>query len=47
VALENALDPAFMPRPLVMVAALPRTPAGKLPRSALEAALQQHQRESG
>ena len=44
-ALATAIDPAFMPRPLLLLAALPRTPAGKLPRSALEAALQQHRNE--
>jgi acyl-coenzyme A synthetase/AMP-(fatty) acid ligase len=38
-ALRPALDPAFMPRPLLLVDALPRTPAGKLPRAALHAAL--------
>ncbi len=44
-ALEPAIDPAFMPRPLLIVHALPRTPAGKLPRSALQAMLQQYQRD--
>ncbi len=44
-ALEPAIDPAFMPRPLLLVDALPRTATGKLPRSALEAALQQHLHE--
>ena len=38
-ALEPAIDPVFMPRPLVFVTALPRTPAGKLPRRDVEAAL--------
>ncbi|MGH8581265.1 MAG: AMP-binding protein [Gammaproteobacteria bacterium] len=33
--LREALDPAFLPRPLVMVDALPRTAVGKLPREAL------------
>lgn len=45
-ALEPAIDPAFMPRPLLMVDALPRTPAGKLPFSALQAALRHHQSEA-
>ncbi len=44
-ALESAIDPAFMPRPLLIVDALPRTAAGKLPLSALEAALRHHQQE--
>jgi acyl-coenzyme A synthetase/AMP-(fatty) acid ligase len=38
-ALEGAIDPVFMPRPLLMVEALPRNAAGKLPRRDLEAAL--------
>jgi acyl-coenzyme A synthetase/AMP-(fatty) acid ligase len=38
-ALESAIDPVFMPRPLLFVDALPRNAAGKLPRHALEAAL--------
>ena len=41
-ALEAAIDPAFMPRPLLVVAALPRTESGKLPRTALLAALRRH-----
>jgi acyl-coenzyme A synthetase/AMP-(fatty) acid ligase len=39
-ALAPAVDPVFMPRPLLVVEALPRTAAGKLPRAALEAALE-------
>lgn len=38
-ALESAIDPVFLPRPLLLVAALPRNSAGKLPRQDLEAAL--------
>jgi acyl-coenzyme A synthetase/AMP-(fatty) acid ligase len=38
-ALRPALDPAFMPRPLLLLPALPRTAAGKLPREALMATL--------
>ena len=38
-ALEPAIDPVFLPRPLLVVAALPRTTVGKLPREALTAAL--------
>ena len=34
-ALRERLDPAFMPRPLVLLEALPRNATGKLPRSAL------------
>ncbi|WP_198321383.1 MULTISPECIES: AMP-binding protein [Methylococcus] len=36
-ALRERLDPAFLPRPLYLVASLPRNATGKLPRSALEA----------
>jgi acyl-coenzyme A synthetase/AMP-(fatty) acid ligase len=36
-ALRRALDPAFLPRPLVMVERLPRAPTGKLPLDALRA----------
>lgn len=36
-ALRHRIDPAFMPRPLNFVTALPRNAAGKLPRAALEA----------
>ncbi len=41
-ALRPRIDPAFMPRPLVLVDALPRNATGKLPRSALAALAQQH-----
>ncbi|MCZ7566331.1 MAG: AMP-binding protein [Burkholderiales bacterium] len=34
-ALRRAIDPAFLPRPLVKVAALPRASTGKLPLEAL------------
>jgi len=34
-ALRQTLDPAFLPRPLLRVPALPRTETGKLPRQAL------------
>jgi acyl-coenzyme A synthetase/AMP-(fatty) acid ligase len=33
--LRERVDPAFLPRPLVMVASLPRAATGKLPRAAL------------
>lgn len=36
-ALKRRIDPAFMPRPLHFVEALPRNDTGKLPRAALEA----------
>jgi acyl-coenzyme A synthetase/AMP-(fatty) acid ligase len=42
-ALAHAIDPVFMPRPLLMVTALPRTAAGKLPRVALLEALAAHE----
>ena len=42
-ALEHGIDPLFMPRPLLLVAQLPRTPAGKLPRTALLEALAAHE----
>ncbi len=38
-ALRLAIDPAFLPRPLRRVAALPRNETGKLPRAALLALL--------
>jgi acyl-coenzyme A synthetase/AMP-(fatty) acid ligase len=34
-ALRERMDPAFLPRPLVLVEALPRNALGKLPREAL------------
>ena len=37
--LAASVDPAFLPRPLVLVDALPRNELGKLPRAALLAAL--------
>jgi acyl-coenzyme A synthetase/AMP-(fatty) acid ligase len=36
-ALRERLDPAFLPRPLLMVEALPRESTGKITRAALEA----------
>jgi acyl-coenzyme A synthetase/AMP-(fatty) acid ligase len=41
-SLAHAIDPAFMPRPLLLLPSLPRTAAGKLPRAALLAALAAH-----
>ena len=47
-ALRERIDPAFMPRPLVLVEALPRNSTGKLPREALQAlALAHDQRGRG
>ncbi len=37
--LRARIDPLFLPRPLVLMDALPRNPLGKLPRAALLAAL--------
>lgn len=37
--LRGAIDPAFLPRPLRVIAALPRNETGKLPRAALLGAL--------
>ena len=34
-ALRQRMDAAFLPRPLVLVEALPRNALGKLPRAAL------------
>ncbi len=39
-ALRESVDPVFLPRPLKLVAALPRSDAGKLPRVALLGLLQ-------
>lgn len=38
-ALARQLDPVFLPRPLLLVDALPRNEAGKIPRDALLAAI--------
>ena len=35
-ALRQHIDPVFLPRPLLLVDALPRTSTGKLPREALQ-----------
>ena len=44
--LAPSVDPAFLPRPLLVVAALPRNDVGKLPREALLQAIKGHRRES-
>ena len=41
-ALKGGVDSVFLPRPLHLVAALPRNETGKLPRRALEKMLQDH-----
>ena len=43
-ALRERIDPAFMPRPLVFVDALPRNETGKLPRDVLAALVAHHAR---
>ena len=45
-ALRRASDPAFLPRPLVLVDRLPRQLTGKLPREALAALAAQHRPRS-
>jgi len=37
--LRERIDPAFLPRPLVLVDALPRDALGKIPRARLSALL--------
>lgn len=44
-ALRERIDAVFIPRPLVLLAALPRNSSGKLPRDALLALASQHQRQ--
>ncbi|UGB39885.1 AMP-binding protein [Frateuria soli] len=41
-ALRRAIDPVFLPRPLLKVAVLPRNETGKLPRAALLELLARH-----
>ena len=41
-ALRTLIDPAFLPRPLLLVEALPRNETSKLPRSALLALFAEH-----
>jgi len=42
--LRRRIDPAFLPRPLLLVERLPRNATGKLPRHALESLLPGHDR---
>lgn len=44
-ALRERIDAIFIPRPLVMVEALPRNSTGKLPREALQALASEHLRK--
>jgi len=44
-ALRKRIDAIFMPRPLVLLDALPRNSTGKLPRGTLLALAQKHQRK--
>jgi acyl-coenzyme A synthetase/AMP-(fatty) acid ligase len=46
-AYAGRIDPAFLPRPLVLVDSLPRNELGKLPREKLLAALRSHHSEHG
>lgn len=43
-ALEHSVDPVFVPRPLLLVDALPRNATGKLPRHLLDDLLATHER---
>ena len=43
-ALRERIDAVFIPRPLLLLATLPRNSTGKLPRDALQALASQHQR---
>ncbi|WP_363260421.1 AMP-binding protein [Rhodoferax sp.] len=44
-ALRERIDAVFIPRPLVLLASLPRNSTGKLPRDALQALASRHQRK--
>lgn len=44
-ALRERIDAVFIPRPLVLLASLPRNSTGKLPRDALQALASEHQRK--
>jgi acyl-coenzyme A synthetase/AMP-(fatty) acid ligase len=45
--LRRRIDPAFLPRPLLLVERLPRNAAGKLPQAALESLADQHSPANG
>jgi acyl-coenzyme A synthetase/AMP-(fatty) acid ligase len=44
-ALRERIDAIFLPRPIVLLDALPRNSTGKLPRETLQALAQEHQRK--
>lgn len=44
-ALRERIDAVFIPRPLVLLASLPRNSTGKLPRDALQTLASRHQRQ--
>jgi acyl-coenzyme A synthetase/AMP-(fatty) acid ligase len=44
-ALRERIDTVFLPRPIVLLDALPRNSTGKLPRDMLQALAQEHQRK--
>ena len=46
-ALRERIDAIFIPRPIVLLDALPRNSTGKLPRDTLLALAQEHQRKGG
>lgn len=46
-ALRERVDPLFLPRPLVLLEALPRNSTGKLPRDTLQQLARDHHRKSG
>jgi acyl-coenzyme A synthetase/AMP-(fatty) acid ligase len=46
-ALRQVVDPAFLPRPLLLVDALPRNETSKLPRAALLDLFARHARDTG
>jgi acyl-coenzyme A synthetase/AMP-(fatty) acid ligase len=43
--MRERIDTVFLPRPIVMLPALPRNSTGKLPREALQALARDHQRK--
>lgn len=46
-ALRKRVDAVFLPRPIMLLDALPRNSTGKLPRESLQALAQVHQRKGG
>src|SRR5256885_7570051 len=45
--LRRRIDPVFLPRPLLLVARLPRTSTGKLPQEALRSLAAAHLKSGG